>query len=184
MRAGRAVVGLTLVGGLLIAGTATAGAGAASTPKGGSVHVLVEPTGAGTPGKILLTGAIGDFGTTLNIDQNGKPDPNGNYGKVTLSQGTFEVNITALKAKANKANPPFNKATCSATISVTAPITLLDGTGLYAGITGTLRVSEQAGVIGPRITSGTKTGQCDLSNSAQPVGLLLLVHGAGTVHFG
>jgi hypothetical protein len=184
MRAGKVVAGVAVVGGLLIGGTSALGAGAASTPKGGSVHVLVEPTGSGTGGKILFTGAIGDLGTTVNIDQNGKPDPNGNYGKVTLSKGTLEVNITALKAKANSASPAFNKATCSATISVTAPITLLDGTGLYAGISGTLHASEQAGFIGPRNTSGKNKGQCNLSNSAQPVGLLILVHGTGKVQFG
>jgi hypothetical protein len=131
-----------------------------------------------------LTGAIGDFGTTLNIDQNGKPDPNGNYGKVTLSQGTFEVNITTLVAKARGANPPFNAATCSATISVTAPIAVLNGTGRYAGITGTIRATEHAGFIGPRITSGKKAGQCNLSNSAPPVGLMILINGTGTVSYG
>ena len=178
------VVGVAVAGGLLIGGTAALGAGAASKPKGGEVHVLVEPSGSATPGKILFTGAIGDQGTTLNVDQNGTPDPNGNYAKVTLSQGTFEVNITALKAASNNASPRFNTATCSATISVIAPITLLDGTGLYAGITGTVRASETAGFIGPRITSGAKKGQCNMDNSAQPVGLLILVTGTGTVHFG
>ena len=184
MRAGRVVVGVAVVGGLLIAGTSAVGAGAASTPKGGSVHVLVEPTGSGAGGKILFTGAIGDQGTTINVDQNGKPDPNGNYAKVTLSNGTFEVNLTTLLAKTRSQNPPVDKATCSASISATAPITVLNGTGLYAGITGTLHATERGGFIGPRYTSGNKQGQCNLSNSAQPVGLMILVYGTGTVHFG
>jgi hypothetical protein len=47
-----------------------------------------------------------------------------------------------------------------------------------------VHATEWGGFIGPRYTSGTKKGQCNLSNSAQPVGLMILVYGTGKVHFG
>ena len=94
-------------------------------------------------GTIVITGAIGDYGHTLTIDKNGKANGNGNYVKVTLHKGTFEINSTALNAKTNNlgSQTPLNKATCSMAASVSAPVTLLDGTGLYTGITGTLNVT-------------------------------------------
>ena len=53
-------------------------------------------TGNGAAGKIVITGAIGDYGKTVNIDQNGNTDPNGSFVKVTLQKGSFEVNATTL----------------------------------------------------------------------------------------
>lgn len=184
MRAKRAVIGVAAVlGGLLIGGVSAFGAGASSTPTGGTVHVILQPSGKGT-GKILITGAIGDYGTSLDIDKDGKPDPNsGNYGKITLSKGTFEINRTTLDADANKVSPPVDQATCSAELSVTGPVTTFDGTGLYKGISGTVNVTESYGFIGSFYTSGKKKGQCNESNNAPTVAQLGTVVGTGTVKF-
>ena len=85
---------------------------AASTPQGGKIRVFVTNTSA-TKGKILITGAIGDYGTTISEDANGKTDPNGNFEKVTLKQGGFLVNATGLNNKLNHAKPTINRANCS-----------------------------------------------------------------------
>ena len=74
-------------------------------------------------------------------------------------------------------------ATCSFSESASGPITVSNGTGLYKGITGTLEVTEYFALIGPRLTSGPKKGQCNESNNAQPVASFTSVVGSGTVHF-
>jgi hypothetical protein len=154
--------------------------GTASAPAGGLVRIFVTPNN-GAAAAILVTGAIGDYGTTLMIDKNGETDSNGNYIKVTLHKGTFEMNSTTLNAKANSSRPTFYKATCSALESVTGPVTLFNGTGPYKGIIGTLSITETYAYISPRSTSGENKGQCNLS--AQPISQYSSITGSGTVSF-
>ena len=177
MRVARPVLVVAMLGSVLLLATVAFGA---STPPGGSVHVFATP---GPTGTILLTGAIGDYGKTLDIDANGKVDPKGPYVKVNLKQGTFEINAVALNIRLAKLNPPVNKTTCSAEGSGTGSVTLLDGTGLYKGISGTLNVTVTFAAIAPRLTSGKNKGQCNLSNSAQPVDQDGWITGTGTVKF-
>ena len=176
------LLGLTLVGSLLCGGTAATAAG---MPAGGPIQVFVTPnlTGNGAPDSIVITGAIGDFGTSRNMDKNGKTDPNGNYAKITLKKGTFVVNLTKLNATSNAMQPMMTAATCSAVVSAAAPVTFSDGTGLYAGIAGTVKISETFAFILPRYTTGAKKGQCNMSNSAQPLGQYGSIMGTGTVTF-
>ena len=62
----------------------------------------------------MITGAFADYGTATTINQNGTVNPNGNYVKIALKQGGFEVNSTALNKKANSTPPTFNSTTnCS-----------------------------------------------------------------------
>jgi hypothetical protein len=185
MRARSAMMGVAvMLGGLLIGGASAGAAGGSSMPAGGAVRVILQPSANGGKEKILITGAIGDYGTSLDIDKDGKPDPSGHYSKVTLTRGTFEVNSTALGAALNKASPVVNdQATCSAEISATGPVTVFDGTGLYKGISGTVNATETFGFIGSRYTSGTKKGQCNESNNAPTVAELGTVVGTGTVAF-
>jgi hypothetical protein len=156
---------------------------AASRPTGGLIHVVLQPAANGA-GKILITGAIGDYGTTESVDRNGKPDDNGNYGKTFLTQGTFEVDLRPIAAKLNKVAVHFNSSTCSAAIGVTAPVKLLAGTGLYSGISGTVVLTESFGFIAPRFTSGPKRGKCNDSVRVQPAAQLGAVTGSGVVRFG
>ena len=142
VRIAKAAVSVAVLGSVLLGGAPAFAAVTPSTPAGGPIKVFATPNGNGG-GTIVITGAIGDYGHTLTINKNGTPDPNnGNYVRITLHKGTFEVDSATLNAKANKAQPTFNKATCSAALSVTAPVTLFNGTGLYAGITGTVSINE------------------------------------------
>jgi hypothetical protein len=85
--------------------------------------------------RIVFVGAIGDYGTALNVNKNGKPNPNGNYVKVTLKKGTFMIDVTAMNKAINSQQDPQvgSHATCSAAFSGSAPVTFLNGRGLYKG---------------------------------------------------
>ena len=63
---------------------------AASTPTAGPVRMFFTYQ-TPTKDKILITGAIADYGTAISEDKNGKVDPNGNCEKVTLKHGGFTV---------------------------------------------------------------------------------------------
>ena len=110
MRGVKAALGVAVFGGVLIASTAAAGA---NTPSGGLVKIFVTPSNDGIHGPIVVTGAIGDYGQTFSMDKNGKADANGNFVRITLQKGTFEVDSTALNAKLSKAPGTSNNTTCS-----------------------------------------------------------------------
>jgi hypothetical protein len=172
---------LPVAGALLACSTlallATAGAGAGTTtaaPTSGPI-ALQATVGNGPSGKIVVAGAIGDWGTALTIDKNGKPDQNGNYVKVTLRKGTFEIDSTALNSKTANPRPQIaSNTTCSVSASGSAPVTLFNGTGLYKGIAGTANVTLTFTGIGHHHQDGAKKGQCDHGPA-----LAML----GTVHF-
>ncbi len=183
----RIVVGPLVISSALVGGTLFGGGSsyaASVTPAGGKIELFATPSGNSGGRTILITGAIGDYGKTESVNKNGTPDPNGNYGKAVLHQGTIEVNLTALNQKEN--NLPqtiFNLKSCSVHTSVSAPVPVVDGTGLYAGISGTLTFSTTFAFIGPRVTSGPNKGQCSKSNNAPPLAQWISVTGSGTVSF-
>jgi hypothetical protein len=150
MRVGKlaAVVGVTA--GVLGAGSAAV---AAATPQGGKIRVFVTNT-SNTTGKILVTGAIGDYGTTVSENANGKVDPNGDFKKVTLKQGGFLVDGTALNKKLNNAKPTINRSNCSLSFSGTGPTTIGHGTGAYAGISGNVAITVTFAEIGKKTAKG------------------------------
>jgi hypothetical protein len=102
---------------------------------------------------------------------------------VTLKQGTLEANLTVLNAKQNKAQPHFNKTTCSSTMAVTAPITIFNGTGLYAGISGKVNITLAFGFVGPLYKNGPHKGQCNLRNNTRPLAQWGSIMGPGFVRF-
>jgi hypothetical protein len=153
------------------------------TPTAGTIEIWVTP-GNGAVAKILVTGAIGDYGTATTIDKNGKVDDNGDYVNVALKHGGFEVNSVELNKVTNAAPPMMaNTTTCSVEFGGSGPVTLFNGTGMYAGITGTLHITERFAGVGPRYTSGPKKGQCNMSNNSQPLAFWGSITGAGKVSF-
>jgi hypothetical protein len=179
----KAVIGaVALVCALGIASLAMA-AGRSETLAGGKIRIFSDQSAGTAVGKILITGAIGDYGTATNIDKSGKVDQNGNFVKIALTRGGFEVDSTALNAKLNKAPGSFNKATCSFSFSGSGRVTLFNGTGLYKGLSGTANVTISFGGIGPRLTSGAKKGKCNPSQNAKPIDQYGAVIGTGVVTF-
>src|SRR6185437_12950651 len=142
----RMLLASALLAGSTLALLTTAGIGAAAgaatpAPTGGPIALLAT-VGNGPAGKILVAGAIGDWGTALTIDKNGKTDANGNYVKVSLRKGTFEIDSTALnKQTANPRPQVASDTTWSGSARGSAPVRLFNGTGLYSGITGTANVT-------------------------------------------
>jgi hypothetical protein len=68
-------------------------------------------------------------------------------------------------------------------LTETAPAPVVSGTGLYAGIHGTMQITESFYFIGSTYKSGSKKGQCNMSNSAPTVAEMGTVYGSGTVSF-
>jgi hypothetical protein len=173
-----AAIGVAGVLCCIIGGASALAATVSGSPKAGTIHVFVNPGNGQGNGQMLITGAIGDFGTTHKSTQGGKV-----YSDATLREGTIVFDLTALNAKSNSVNPPVNKRTCSASFSVTAPVPIVKGTGLYANISGTIKITESFGFLASRFTSGPNKGKCNFSNSAQPLAQMGSVHGSGTVSF-
>jgi uncharacterized protein (UPF0333 family) len=174
--AGIAVI--AIVGMSFVAGPATA-----ATSKGGTIYIAVTPNNSATY-PIVITGAFADYGTATTIDQNGTVNANGNYVRIALKQGGFEVDSTTLNKKANSSAPTFNSTVnCSYTFTVSGPVTLLNGSGAYKGISGTLMITESFSAILPRITSGKHKGQCNEANNVAPIASAGNISGSGKVSF-
>jgi hypothetical protein len=81
----RAAVALAAAGvGLYTA----AGSLAASGRTAGPVHLFVTPSLTRHGGTLILTGAIGDYGTTFKADAKGRRDQNGTYSQARLRDGS------------------------------------------------------------------------------------------------
>ncbi len=170
------------------AGLTAEPATAATMMTTGTVQVWVTPNTSNVNSavdKIILTGVIGDYGTSTNINKNGTVNSNGNYAKVALQHGGFEVNLTTLNKLTNNAPPLMSNATnCSVVFGGVGPVTLFDGTGAYAGITGAIQITQKFAAIGAKYTSGPKKGQCNMSNNAAPLAFSGTIAGTGKVSFG
>ncbi len=156
MRVVGAIAGVVILAAVVGGGVASASSHA-NTPAGGSIYI--HATGNDGPvGSIIITGAIGDYGKTLSIDKNGKTDNNGNFVKITLKKGTFEVDSTTLNANTDHGQPMINQATCSFRFSGTGPVTLFNGTGLYAGIKGKVLITVSYGAVASLYKTGPHKG--------------------------
>jgi hypothetical protein len=180
MRWCKAALGAVVVGCTFAGGSAALAAG--STPTPGKIKVFVS-TVNNTKSKILITGAIGDYGTGVSTDKNGKADANGAFQKVTLKQGGFVVDATAFNKALNHVSPQTNKTNCSLVFAGSGPGSLENGTGLYKGIGGTVTITATFAGIAPRFTSGAKKGQCNFAQNVQPLGAYSSITATGNVTF-
>ena len=150
---------------------------AASTPTAGPVGMFFTYQ-TPTKDKILITGAIADYGTAISEDKNGKVDPNGNFEKVTLKHGGFTIDASALTSAIQK---QFSKekinSNCSFAFAGSGPSTIESGTGAYAGVSGKLKISLTVAGIAPK----TKKG-CNL-NSPSTYGAYQGATATGSVSF-
>jgi hypothetical protein len=176
MRARNAVVSLALVGAAILGGTSVLEANA-STPPRGQVELFSNPTASGAAGGVIIVGAIGDHGKYIQVNAAGAPDPNGSYVKVSLHGGAFEVKFTAATVLHKT---KFN-ATCSGIAAERTPSVVLDGTGQYAGISGTLEFTATHVLLSSRHAAGPDAGQC---NHADIISEYNSIGATGTVRLG
>jgi hypothetical protein len=155
----------------------------AAAPAGGKI-ALFATVGTNPVGKIVVAGAIGDWGTVRSVDANGKADPNGNLVDVHLQKGSFEIDATALNKKLANPRPQIaSDVTCSVFASGRDTVTLLNGSGLYKGISGNVKVTMTFTGVGHRYQSGSMKGQCAHDSNGPPLAMLGSVIGHGTVSF-
>ena len=164
---------------VVLAALMAIGSGAlAAGTSGGSVRMFGVPKGAG--GAFMFTGAIGDYGSTQRTNADGSANPKGDFVRFALKHGTFVADATGFFNALNHAKFAFNGKSCSVAGGASGPATLSAGTGQYAGISGTLRVSATFAEVGPRL----KSGKCNPSQNAKPLSLFDVVTGSGHVSFG
>jgi hypothetical protein len=156
----------------------------ASQAAGQHVQVFITPslTGKGG-GPIIITGAIGDHGTSVRVNPSGQPAPKGTYSLAKLQYGSILLNTGLLRHKiqvgTQQATPVL--ASCSLQGSTTAAVPIISGTRQYSGITGTLHVRFTFAEVAGRYASGPKKGQCNLA--AGPVAQWASIVGTGSITF-
>jgi hypothetical protein len=163
---------------LIVGASVALGAGSSQTPAGGRIQLFVQPAQKQGNGKVLFTGAVGDYGKSHSVTTHGKK-----IATATLTKGTIKLNLTAVAKKANNATPTVDAATCSGSVTVSAAAPIVSGTGLYAGIHGTVKITESFGFIGSTYKTGPKKGQCNMTNSGATLAQMAAVYGSGKVSF-
>ena len=171
----KVVLGTAFVGCALAVFSASSASGTAATTQGGAIQMWLTPSPSGQAGgKVVLTGAIGDYGTAQNADATGTLDPKGTYKKLVLKSGTILINTAKFISAIRNAKPDsFNKSNCSAVVRVSGQIPIVDGTGAYSGIDGTLNATADQATIFPK----TSAGACN--TNATPAGFYFTVTGTG-----
>jgi hypothetical protein len=131
---------------LALACVLLAACGSTSTASGqpnvnARVHLSGYSQGDGPRLAVILTGAIGDFGTGVYVRPDGTVDPeHAAELQLKLSEGSFRINVADFDKKLVEAfgHAQFNPSTGSGHVSVTGatPIVTGSGTGSYKGISG------------------------------------------------
>jgi hypothetical protein len=168
-----------LVGGsILAAALLIASPPVFASTSGGKIQIWVTPNPSNNGGgTVLITGAVGDYGTAQEVNAAGKPDSKGKYREVKLTKGTILFNLTAYQAAQNSAKFVFNTSTCTGYSSSGAPIQFVSGTGAYLGIKGSATLNSEIALILPK----KKNGSCN--ENANPLSSYSSVYGSGTVSF-
>ena len=111
--------------------------GATNAPNSGPVNFVIAPAANGTSGKILITGAIGDYGTIRTVGTKAS-------SLQRLKKGSFIVDESALQVASQGHQPTIDPSDCSFRVvsGSTGAVTLSEGTGLYKDISGTLSATD------------------------------------------
>jgi hypothetical protein len=163
-----------------IGGAAAAPVAAASAAPlaGGAVQLWITVTSS-TTNSIVITGAIGDYGTVTAVDKNGKVDgANGDYLNIALKKGSIFGDATAYYKLHPESPYVWNAATCAGTATATGTVKLTRGSGAYAGISGVITVTTTYAVI-----AVVKNGRCDEKRGDSDAALYGTRVGTGTVSF-
>jgi hypothetical protein len=116
---------------------------------------------------VLITGSFSDHGT-------------GKKGTWDLAKGTIVVNNAAIGAIVKSPNWGTSYASsCSFDGVAKGLVTIVSGTGAYAGVKGSLSFTLTEAGQGPRL----KNGECNEANNAPAVAQDLIGMGSGNVSF-
>jgi hypothetical protein len=141
--------------------TATA---AAATAHADAAHIMVWSVNSDGPGfRVILTGAVGDYGPAVTVYPDGAVDPGHTSElELKLSHGSFRLSIAKLDSAFVRvvARWPYDRSTCSihGTVTGLAPIVAGSGSGAYRGVAGafTLTLSlDEVWVKGPACNETT-----------------------------
>lgn len=127
----------------------------------------------------MLTGAIGDYGTSRRANATGKTTKKGHDIEIKLKKGTVLVNTTTLTKAFESLSTPTtaNTSNCSFVFHVSAPVPIVKGTGSYSGISGSVTIDATDAAI----TAKKKTGTCTMSTTSKPLSQFTAITGTGTV---
>jgi hypothetical protein len=139
----------------------------ASSPAGGTENFYIAITGNNTSGPIVATGAFTDAGIDKQLSGNG-----GNFDRATFPKGSFQIDHHAVTV-------PFNidRTSCAVIENGSGAVTLTKGTGIYAGIKGTINATLYLYYVVKRNAKGCNT-------NVAPLGGFSIVSANGTVSFG
>jgi len=163
------------------AGARTARGTATASSRGGHVFFTAYQNDDLPGATVVLSGAIGDFGSAVSVLRNGAVDPeHRSQFNLALTQGSFRIVIGPLHAKLENAlsHAPYNRRTCSGHVSVTgaAPVVAGSGTGAYKGIGGTFMLTFSGNEV------DAKPG-CQPFSGSPLLAQTVVIAGSGTVSF-
>ncbi|GAA3846224.1 hypothetical protein GCM10022403_092500 [Streptomyces coacervatus] len=147
---------------------------------GSTVHLTDYSDNDGAKSKVILTGAIGDYGGATSVSANGTKDlAHRSELDLALVHGSFRVRIADLDKKIVSAfsHFPSNTSTCSGSVIVTgaAPIIAGSGTGSYRRISGSFNLTVT-------IDEVVAKSKCDAS--APFLDQAVVISGSGSVSLG
>ncbi|MFF8911071.1 hypothetical protein [Streptomyces olivaceoviridis] len=100
----------------------------------------------GPTSSVILTGAIGDYGSAVSVTPGGAVDPDHRGDlQLRLTRSSFRIHTADIDKQLVTAFATFppNRTTCSGTVVAAgpAPVVRNSGTGSYRGLTGTFRLT-------------------------------------------
>lgn len=177
---GKLLAALTIAAACTLSCTATA---APAQPSGGTVHIIDYTDNDGATTTAVLTGAVGDLGDAISVNPDGSLSTGHSELNLTLSQGTFRLDVAALDKKFATAagTVPFQHgpASCSGFLAVdgTAPIIAGSGTGAYRGIRGTFQLTMTLN----EVDAPTTNDRCDVTGAL--IGQVIVIDGTADISY-
>ena len=162
------------------AGGGTSTTRTAQSPADSHARMMVYSINSDGPDfRAILTGVVGDFGPAVAVHPDGTVDPDhSSEVELQLTHGSFRLSIAGLDTKIVAAyrHWPSSVSTCSGSITVTAavPVVAGSGTGSYQGISGSFTVTGTIDEVDVKpVCNGT----------SKFLSQVILLAGSGTVSF-
>ena len=115
------------VAAMLVAAVSIVGVDVAAPSNAGHILIFMYDLSTVPSSPVLVTGALGDYGTLTEETAAGLPEITGNFLHVSLQRGTFVINITALERREALVPLSVNMITCSVSHITSASTTISEG---------------------------------------------------------